>query len=172
VLKVIFARRRIAQRQHSFRVIHRRERRNVRNSAQLPRKRHSSEVYPTLQLRWRCSALHCETLFLRRSNTRSSAGMGIPGYWFSTVAGCRGRRGVMCMTKAMKCCARNLYSRLGGGRRRTRRNSVAAITPSLFRDISRSQNTGISLHSTVKAAERWHTGNAPVAGELLFRHNS
>ena len=36
MLKVIFAGRRIAQRQDSFRVMHTREK-NVRNSAQLPR---------------------------------------------------------------------------------------------------------------------------------------
>ena len=41
-----------------------------------------SEVYTTLQLGWRCSALHCETLFLRRSNTRSSAGWRFPATGF------------------------------------------------------------------------------------------
>src|ERR1035441_143052 len=55
----------------------------------------------------------------------------------------------MCMTRAMKLCATSLYDLLTGRRVRTTRNSVAVITPNHFPVISRSHNTGISLHSIV-----------------------
>ena len=62
---------------------------------------------------------------------------GEPRLFVSTVAARCGHRGATCMTRAMKCCARRLSDLRTGEQGRTRRNSVAATTPSAFRDISR-----------------------------------